>query len=304
MLGRGILKSKVSKKTIWILGILVLIIGSIYFWYNPIKLSSDVIIPTEKGFWKQNLFIIEEPNKNLDSYLTSQTDIPPFYLDSIPGIKAEVQTYLEMRNRYIKGFLELMERDKKNPIEYRFFSINKNDQIIPVKSGDKDRILFVKSPNDTNGLTRLYLLNTDYLVLSQSIINHVFDRDTGSCVVSSQFMDRAWLQTWNIAATNGDLFINTISIENNQIRIKEVFAGNNYLEDNAFDRYKIVNPLTNPKIGVHKKGPFGILVYIFVLYPLILILLIVLFLVLPISYLACRKKRLQNESNSKEGDDN
>lgn len=283
--------NKRLKKVVWWLGILFLIIGGIYIWYNPIKLRSDIVIPTDRGFWKQNLFIIEEPNKNLDSFLTDQSDIPPLYQDLISDVNPDVQAYLEKRNKYIKGFLALMERDKKNPIDQRFISINNNDQIIPVKSGGKDRILLLKSPYGGYDVTRLYLLDLDYLVLSQDQINHVFHRTIGSCVVSTQFMDQLWIQTFNIAATNGDLFINTISIGNDQISIKEVFAGNDYLEDNAFDRYKIVNPTTNPRIAVHKKGPLGFLFYYF-FNPLLLFFLNFLFLILLISYLVRRRKRL------------
>jgi hypothetical protein len=284
--------NKRSKKVIWWFGILVLIIGGIYIWYHPIKLSSDVVIPTKKGDWKQNLFIIEEPNKNLDSNLTDQSDIPPLYQDLIPDINPEVQSYLEKRNNYIKGFLALLERDKKNPIDQRFIYINADDQLLPVISNGNDRILLVKSMFDYSDGTIIYLLSTDYLILDQQKINHKFHRTVGSCVISTKFMDRVWIQTFEYSATNEDLFIDTLSIQNDRITIKEFYAGNDLWETNPFDRYKIVNPKTNPRIRVHKKRPFDFLTLFFLFIPLIFIPFIaVLVVVFTIIFIIRRRKK-------------
>lgn len=259
-----------------LLGMLVflLIIGGWFIYHQKTRTDilrpDEVLIPTEDGKWIRDIFFIEEPFRDLDVYKVNNENklFPNFYRESISTIKPEVQTFLNKRNQYIKGF----EKKFSNSTIYmegitdtyflKPFTKNKAiREIFPVTSKGKERILIIGLDLENYHDSNLYLLDTNYKLLDQV----EYQGFMGKSVISVNFLNQIWLQINGGGGSTWTLIIDQLFIEDDQIIVKDFYHETEYEVEGIFDTFKVTQASTNPTLTVYDKGKSDTWFFVFVI---------------------------------------
>jgi hypothetical protein len=273
---------KISEVKAVLLGMLVflLVLGS-WFVYHQITrtdklLADEILIPTDHGVWKRNIFFVEESTKNFDVYKVKNENklFPDFYRASIPEIKPETQRYLDLRNEYIKKFEKIFlnttiynEWGTESIFLKPFDELTAIKEILPVTSNGKDRILVIGLDTEEYYDSNLYLLDTNYQLLDQ-VEYHGF---MGKCVISVNFLNKIWLQINGGGGSTWTLMIDQLMIENDQILVSDFYRETEYEVEDIFDTFKVTKTSTDPTLMVYDKGKsdFWFFVFLIVAMPIV-----------------------------------
>lgn len=250
--------------------VFMLIFGSWFIYHQKYETNviraDEVLIPTDNGIWlngqwKREIFIIEEPFKNLDIFRAENDNklFPDLYEDSIPDIKPEVQAYLNKRNAYVKEiekkFLNTVIFNEWGPESIflkPFIDLSTINEILPVMSNGKDRIIVIGFDSGRYRNSRMYLLDTNY-----QLLDHRETFNWWNFVVSVNFLDRIWTQTGS-SGTDMTVWIDQLGFENDRIKASHVFTETQSAVNEIFSKYKVVHATTDPCLAVYGRN---ILIY-------------------------------------------
>jgi hypothetical protein len=203
------------RKLLVSLGVWMLIFLWIGIYFFPYQHSTDIILP---------------PGSRLPSFLFIEDigSFDPYFFQSINAYKKKQNYYKE----------EYEKRSNQLPDKIELF---------PISSNGQERVLVVGSEKGSKTKDySLYLYNTNFDLLEKKhLYGLYFD-----FLVSANNSDRLWIQEGD-GGNGGYLGLSEIKVVGD--KIFKTFIKSEDQDYGGLPSYKIINPLTDPKIVVHRR---------------------------------------------------